>query len=334
MRSGVDAGAGEAKPTVTLEVMQLRKWLRRVVGALIALVGAATLLGFLDSVAWPFEFGAIFRLQYAGLLLVLVVAAVPLRMRRAALVAAALAVVNLASVVPAPEGPAQATEVAGGVPLRVLMVNVEAGNDRYADLVRLVREMRPDVIGVTELDDTWARELTRRLPDYGERLTVPEDGAYGIGLFSRLRLEAARVERFPAGDGPPSIVVRLRPPGAEVLTLVLTHVHTPFAGSIHERHLEALAEARPRLGHRLAVCGDFNTVPWTAAFGRLVESGLADLYGGSWPGYSWPTWNPLLRLPIDNCLVTGVGVAGHRHGPDIGSDHYPLIVDLAVPRPA
>ena len=70
--------------------MQLRKWLRRVVGALIALVGAATLLGFLDSVAWPFEFGAIFRLQYAGLLLVLALAAVPLRMRRAALVAAVL----------------------------------------------------------------------------------------------------------------------------------------------------------------------------------------------------------------------------------------------------
>ena len=39
-----------------------------------------------------------------------------------------------------------------------------------------------------------------------------------------------------------------------------------------------------------------------------------------------------MRLPIDNCLVAGVGVGGHRHGPDVGSDHYPLIVDLAVPR--
>jgi endonuclease/exonuclease/phosphatase (EEP) superfamily protein YafD len=112
---------------------------------------------------------------------------------------------------------------------------------------------------------------------------------------------------------------------------VVTHVRTPFAGSIHERHLDALAAARPRFGKRLALCGDFNTVPWAAGFRRLAGGVLTDLYDGRWPGYTWPTWSPLMRLPIDNCLVSGVGVREHRPGPDIGSDHYPLTVDLAVP---
>lgn len=312
--------------------MQVRRWLRRAVGAAIALLAAATLFGFLDGVAWPFELAAIFRLQYAGLLFLLVVPALILRFRRAALVAAAVALVNVVAVVPAPEGAALATGAAGGAPLRLLLVNVEAGNDRYGDLVQLVGEAQPDVIGITELDGTWGRELARRLPGFDERLMVPQEGAYGIGLLSRLPLEAPRVEQFPPDDGPPSIVARVRPAGTQAVTLVITHVHTPFAGSIHERHLDALAVARPRLGERVAVCGDFNTVPWTAAFGRLADSGLVDLYDGSLPGYSWPTWNPLLRLPIDNCLVGGVGVAGHEHGPDVGSDHYPLIVDLVVPR--
>lgn len=307
--------------------------LRRAVGILIVLVGAATLLGFLDGVFWPLELAAIFRLQYAAVLVLLAVPALVLGLRRAALVAAVLAAVNLVTVVPAPEPGAVAAAPAAGEPVRLLIVNVEAGNERYEELVRVVREEQPDVIGVTELDSSWAREIARRLPEYDNRLTEPEEGAYGIGLFSRLEGEA-RVERFPEEDGPPSIVASLSVPGSEPFTLVVTHVHTPFAGSIHERHLESLAAARPGFGERVAVCGDFNTPPWTAAFERLADSGLADLYGGTWPGYSWPTWNPLLRLPIDNCLVAGLGVTDHRHGPHIGSDHFPLVVDLTVPRTA
>jgi endonuclease/exonuclease/phosphatase (EEP) superfamily protein YafD len=295
------------------------------------LLGFATLIGLFDQLAWQVELATIFRLQYAALLLVLAFAALLLRSPRAAVAAAALAAVNVALVAPAV--PARAEAAAPGEPLRLLIVNVEVGNDRYEDLARLVREVRPDVVGVTELDPSWAGELERRLPGFREQLLVPRDDAYGIGVYSRVPLDA-RVERFPAPDGPPTIVARLEPAGTAALTLVVTHVHTPFAGSIHERHLEALADARPRLGERLAVCGDFNTVPWAAAFERLADTGLIDLYDGSLPGYSWPTWNPLLRLPIDNCLVGGVGVRDHRTGPDIGSDHYPLIVDLAVPRAA
>jgi endonuclease/exonuclease/phosphatase (EEP) superfamily protein YafD len=316
--------------------VQARRLTRVAVTAVIALLGAATLLGLLDRVSWPFELLTIFRLQYAGALLVLVLVALLLRLRRAALAAGALALANLALVAGPPQGLVASAVAAGpSEPLRVLLVNVEVGNDRYADLVRVVDEVDPDVIGVTELDPAWARELTQRLPAFSHRLAVPQDDAYGIGLFSRLPLDDPRVERFPAEDGPPTIVSRLRPPGAEALTLVVTHVHTPFAGSIHEHHLDALADARPRLGARLAVCGDFNTVPWAAAFRRLADTGLTDVYDGDVPGYSWPTWSPLLRLPVDNCLVGGgLRVKAHAHGSDIGSDHYPLIVDLAVPQAA
>jgi endonuclease/exonuclease/phosphatase (EEP) superfamily protein YafD len=306
-------------------------WARVAVGAAIGLLGAATVLGFLDRVAWPFTLVNALRLQYAGLLVVLALPAILLRLHRAGAAAVVLAALNVAVVwLGSPEG-ARAT--ANGVPLRLLLVNVNSANDRYLEIVRLAASARPDVLGVIELDGAWARELERRLPAYEYRLLAPENGAYGIGVFSRVPL-AARVERFPASDGPRTVVASLRPPGAAPMTLVLTHVHTPFAGSIHARHLHALAEARPRLGSRLALCGDFNTVPWAAAFGRLAETGLGDLYDRWWPGYSWPTWNPLLRLPIDNCLVGGLGIAGHRRGPDIGSDHYPLIVDLVVPEAA
>jgi endonuclease/exonuclease/phosphatase (EEP) superfamily protein YafD len=40
---------------------------------------------------------------------------------------------------------------------------------------------------------------------------------------------------------------------------------------------------------------------------------------------------PVLRIPIDHCLVSSeLVVLEHTVGPDIGSDHYPLLVTLAV----
>jgi endonuclease/exonuclease/phosphatase (EEP) superfamily protein YafD len=115
--------------------------------------------------------------------------------------------------------------------------------------------------------------------------------------------------------------------------VVVTHVHTPFAGSIHVRHLEALAAARPRLAERVAVCGDFNSPPWSGPLRRFASAAqLRDLYGRrAWRAYSWPTWSWALRVPLDNCFVSGgVAVRDHRDGPGVGSDHRPLLVDLAV----
>src|SRR5207245_2840976 len=85
------------------------------------------------------------------------------------------------------------------------------------------------------------------------------------------------------------------------------------------------------------LCGDFNAPPWSGPFRRLeADAGLTDLYGGrAWSGYSWPTWNPLLRIPLDNCLVSnGLVVTAHRKGADIGSDHFPLVIDVARPAAA
>jgi endonuclease/exonuclease/phosphatase (EEP) superfamily protein YafD len=177
-----------------------------------------------------------------------------------------------------------------------------------------------------------ARHLARELPQYQSRILEPRGDAYGIGVFSRVPLRSARVVRFPADGGPPTVVAHVGVAGRPV-TLVVTHVHTPFAGSIHIRHLRALAAALPSFGRRVVVCGDFNTPPWSGPLRDFSsDARLRDLYGGhAWSGYSWPTWSSLLRVPLDNCFVSSsVVVTAHRDGPDIGSDHRPLVVDLGV----
>jgi len=141
-------------------------------------------------------------------------------------------------------------------------------------------------------------------------------------------------EGEPADSGPPSVVVRVRA-ASKVVTFVVTHVHTPFAGSIHVRQLRALAAARSTWGERVAICGDFNTPPWSGPLREFAsDASLRDLYGDrGWRAYSWPTWNWALRVPIDNCFVSNdVFVTDHHNGPATGSDHFPLVIDLAVSR--
>jgi endonuclease/exonuclease/phosphatase (EEP) superfamily protein YafD len=308
---------------------------RGAVTAIVLLVGLATFVGLLDRVWWVFELADVFRLQYLAVLTGAVVLALAVRRPHIAVAAAALALLNAGLL----GLPLTATANASGSrphgSLRLVVANVEVGNSDYAAVQRLVAQTRPDVFGVTELTPAMARHLARALPHYAMRVVATRADAYGIGVFSRVPLQSARVVRYPA-DGPPTVVARARVAG-EPVTLVVTHVHTPFAGSIHVRHLRALAAGRPSLGPRLVVCGDFNTPPWSGPLRRFAaDTGLRDLYGNSaWSGYSWPTWSFLLRVPIDNCFVSrGVHVTAYRDGPNVGSDHRPLVVDVAVTQQA
>lgn len=64
-----------------------------------------------------------------------------------------------------------------------------------------------------------------------------------MGLLSVSRPTSVKVERFPA-SGPIAVISRFSIAGQKLtFVLVHMHVHTSFAGSIHERELDALAAA-------------------------------------------------------------------------------------------
>jgi endonuclease/exonuclease/phosphatase (EEP) superfamily protein YafD len=313
-------------------VSEVVRCCRGIVTAVVLVVGLATLLGLLDRVFWVFESADVFRLQYLILLLAAALAALMLRRSKLALVAVVLAAVNAAVMGIPVAATAKAVGARERGSLRVVVTNVAVGNTDFAAVDRLVAQSRPDVLGVIELTPPMARHLHAALPLYRVRVLEVRDDAYGIGVYSRLPLLSAKIERFPS-NGPPTVVARIRVAGRPV-SVVITHVHTTFAGSIHVRHLDALAAAaRSQLGKRVVVCGDFNTPPWSGPLRDFAaDARVRDLYGGrSWAGYSWPTWGYALRVPLDNCFVSNtVAVTGHHDGPSVGSDHRPLVVDFGV----
>ena len=88
----------------------------------------------------------------------------------------------------------------------------------------------------------------------------------------------------------------------------------------------------PRTSEPLIVAGDFNVTPWSRHFRTALErSGLNDCAAGHGLAPSWPSQFPPLGIRIDHCWAShhwrSIDV---RLGPSHGSDHLPLIADLAL----
>jgi endonuclease/exonuclease/phosphatase (EEP) superfamily protein YafD len=307
----------------------VRTFARRAITALVVVFAIPTLLGLLDRWTPYLELATLFRLQYAALLGFAAIAAALLHDLRLALIALLLVAVNIAVIARVPKAPAAAkTETPR---LRVLVANVEYGNHDYARLVSLVDDVDPDVVAVTELTPAWARHLDRALDRHPHRTRAPQEGAYGAGFYSKKELGHARVVRLPRG-GSPSVIATVAL-GRRDVEFVVTHVHTPFAGNRRSEQLAALGRELEERTKPAVVCGDFNAAPWSQPIHELADrASLGSIYGRLGLSGTWPAnWIRFLRVPLDNCLVSEeIAVADQHLGPDIGSDHLPLILDLGL----
>jgi endonuclease/exonuclease/phosphatase (EEP) superfamily protein YafD len=99
---------------------------------------------------------------------------------------------------------------------------------------------------------------------------------------------------------------------------------------LRHRYLRHLAASLAAVEGPLILLGDFNVTPWSPDYRDLVaEAGLASASGGHIA--TWPVWSPLLRIPIDHVFIRGPwSLLRAARGPDLGSDHYPILADLCL----
>jgi endonuclease/exonuclease/phosphatase (EEP) superfamily protein YafD len=127
------------------------------------------------------------------------------------------------------------------------------------------------------------------------------------------------------------------PAGAGPFTVVAVHLTWPnIPGvAVNARMFAALLDHYDR--DRLIVAGDFNLTPWSFALRRLDSRlGLErrDRAIPTWPAMQWVRGHLVLLpalLPIDH-IYAGRAWRTVRlaRGPRVGSEHYPLVIDLAL----
>jgi endonuclease/exonuclease/phosphatase (EEP) superfamily protein YafD len=123
--------------------------------------------------------------------------------------------------------------------------------------------------------------------------------------------------------------------GHRTFSLLAAHPPPPVNGRlfrIRNEQLRELGRLAMALDSPKAILGDLNTSPWSPFFLALLEqSSLNNARDGFGILPTWPTFFVPAMIPLDHCLVSpGTRVRHIRTGPDIGSDHLPLIIDLLV----
>jgi endonuclease/exonuclease/phosphatase (EEP) superfamily protein YafD len=298
--------------------------------SLVGALGSVTLAGFLGGTWWFFDLFAHFRLQYAGALLLLGPALWLFGRGRWAAVALACGFVNVAVVAPQlVVWPSAKAANDGGV--RFVFANVHVGNPSAEPLLDFLDETQPDVILLAEIDARWERELGVLASTYPYRVVEARPHGRGLGLWSRKPIVTEEIAHF-VDKRLPSIVARLE----DGLLLIGTHPLAPGSArrdGLRNGQLQAIAEMARAEEGPVIVLGDLNTTPWGYGFRSLMgASGLKDSSRGRGLQWTWPSWFPPLAIPIDHALVSQNIQVLHRFtGPNIGSDHFPLVVDVRLP---
>jgi endonuclease/exonuclease/phosphatase (EEP) superfamily protein YafD len=216
--------------------------------------------------------------------------------------------------------------------LRVLLSNIYFSNRNYPKVISLVRQENPDIAVFVEVNSVWAEELSA-LKDLLPYAVVDRDsGIFGTAIYSKFPLENVTFEEF---QGSRKTIVSSIKYQEKNVVIMATHPNYPIKKETFiERnlHLSAMADYLEKINQPVILAGDFNVTMWSPFYQQFVEqTKLKNGRRGFGVQPTWPSFMPLLGIPIDHCFVSeNIQVIQSRIGPYVGSDHFPIITDLAI----
>ena len=296
-----------------------------------------SLSAFLGGWVWWLDVLANFRAQYAVTLAALGVIVATSRWRRLGYAVLAVAAVNLAVVLPLFLGSPAETSLENPE-MRVLSFNLLSTNELYSEVIDYIEAVDPDIVLLHEASRPWEVAIESAGLPYQVIRPRSDDLIFGSLVLVRGG-DVRAVSHGFAMANPRAVEIVFTPPGWETLVAVLgTH---PLAPTDRER--AGLRDSQLRFARDWAmgqegafiIVGDFNATPWSSPFRELMGAGgmLNSQIGfGLQPSFPVES-NLLLRVPIDHLVHSGsLEVTDRRLGPALGSDHFPLVVDLQLAR--
>ena len=295
------------------------------------LIFVASLLGRYSLLC---ELASNFRLYILGLLVVTAPVLLSLKNRSFAIawiVAVVWGMVGTATVYL----PSVQTVPTHASTLKIMSFNVLGTNHQYDAAVAEINKQDPDVLVVLEFANRWQPALERIHGEYPYRFEHPRWHGFGMAIFSKLPfLESEVLQITRSRTDNPFAIVTVDCNGRP-LRIAGTHLLSPVDSNRLEIRNQQLQEIGDYLGRSpvdTVLVGDFNCVPWSAFLSDFLDhTGYRDSrqgfgYQGSWNAKKW-----FVSIPIDHAFVSpNVSVHDRFLGDLAGSDHYPLIVEVAL----
>ncbi|MBS1196855.1 MAG: hypothetical protein H6R18_640 [Proteobacteria bacterium] len=209
----------------------------------------------------------------------------------------------------------------------VASANVHFGNQDPAPLIQWLAKTQPDIVVLIEISPEYAAAL-KKLPGYPHRHLAPQPDPFGIALLSRHPLR--QIAALRNADGIPRIEAEIDWQGKSI-NIIGYHPMPPITPQHHatrNQELQSFAIRASQSKQPMIVAGDLNASPWSSAFHSLDKLGLWRASGlrPTWPAIG----QGIIGIPIDHALVSAHwSVLESGLGPNLGSDHRPLLVKIS-----
>lgn len=308
---------------------------------MIVVVIPAVALAFLSLAAfagrwvWWLDILANFRAQYVVALAVLGLVIMMSKWRKTGYAVLAVALLNLVVVLPLYVG-SPADQTPGASALRIMSFNLLSTNESYADVIEYIETVEPDLVLLHEASRPWEVALESAALDY--EIIRPRSDELIFGTLVLARSEAVNAVSYGfASSSPRAVELTYTPAGwTTPISVLATHPLAPTdeeRADLRDAQLGFAGDWAAAQTGAFIVVGDFNATPWSWPFRRLL--GSAELMNsqtgfGLQPSFSTKS-NLLLRVPIDHLVHSpALEVTDRQLGPALGSDHFPLLVDLQL----
>lgn len=292
--------------------------------------GLLALVGLFGSFHWLADLTNHFPMQALGAVLTGIAIQLLARRWKAALILSPLLILPLVRVIPCYASPPQLSSI--GTDLRVCAFNVLISNPQKNEAVEWVRHCDADLVVLVETDAAWCRAFDALKDLYPHRLAKSRADSFGIHLLSKHPI-LSHQHRIPPGGLVPLLEAVVSTPAGPV-TVYGVHPLPPMSGEAarsRDAYLRHLALDAGKKSGPVILLGDFNATPWSVAMRPLRDAGFVDASNGYGHSATWSRRNPLLAIPIDHILTRGLPPPkSFIIGPDLGSDHRPILADLLL----
>ncbi|MGD9650417.1 MAG: endonuclease/exonuclease/phosphatase family protein [Dongiaceae bacterium] len=301
----------------------------------------ASMLATLNAEGWLGDLLGNFRPHYLVLAALLLIPAI-LRLNFLQIILLGLIfAINMAALNPLPTAP-EAPE-APGQALKVLSFNLWRRNEDHEKLLDYLRRRPVDVAVLVEANAAWQEDLQRLKDVYPYSLGTERDLRGGTYILSRHPFKRSQWLNWP-NEAQPGLITELTVGGKQI-TIVGVHLLRPLTPSGHasrEEQIDLLIELAKALKGPVLVAGDFNTVPWSKSFAKIIEKSDLRPATSYDPGFTtWPIRMPFLTflpisleyggIPIDHMLLQGgLEMIRIEKGPDLKSDHRPILAEVVI----
>ncbi|MGD1698850.1 endonuclease/exonuclease/phosphatase family protein [Dapis sp. BLCC M229] len=223
--------------------------------------------------------------------------------------------------------------------IRFLQANVFYKNQQYERLISQVKEENSDLAIFIEVTDAWAEKLELLQKDYSywmihqePQIAFDKNVNLGIAVYSKIPLKNTSIQDLGGGRKTVSTQIEIQ---GKTLSILATHPSWgigKYGFNLRNKQLSEIANHITHQKSSIVVIGDLNITMWSPYYKELISnSGLYNARKGFGMIPTWPSFLPLLSIPIDHCLVSqDIRVVRTKSGKNIGSDHLPLITDLII----